>query len=53
MLFCCDSSDPSHVPRVPQKMFNVSATGATDPEQVLIDLKRELWSRGIVLKQKG
>ncbi|KAF0298861.1 Maternal embryonic leucine zipper kinase [Amphibalanus amphitrite] len=35
------------------KMLNVSATGATDPDQVLIDLQRELWSRGIVLKQKG
>ncbi|XP_037083882.1 maternal embryonic leucine zipper kinase-like [Pollicipes pollicipes] len=36
-----------------KKMLNVSATGSRDPDQVLIDLQRELWSRGIILKQKG
>lgn len=36
-----------------KKVFNVSSTGHTDPGQVLIDLRRELWSRGVALKQKG
>jgi len=36
-----------------KKMLNVSATTSRDPDQVILDLQRELWSRGVILKQKG